>query len=69
MSAAMFSRYLPARALSMACSLISEAKIWTGKDAPVSFRYSDSVMAIEKASSPVAHPGTQTRIGVWGGRP
>ena len=28
----MFSRYLPVRAFSMAAGLISEAKIWTGKD-------------------------------------
>ena len=69
MSAAIFSRYLPARALSIAGSLISEAKICTGKDAPVSFRYSDNVIAIENASSPVAQPGTQTRIGALAGRP
>ena len=58
----MFSRYLPVRAFSMAGRLISEAKICTGKAAPVSFRYSCNAMAMENASSPVAQPATQTRI-------
>ena len=64
----MFSRYLPVRAFSIAARLISEAKICTGKAAPVSFRYSCSDMAIENASSPVAQPATQTRIVSFAGR-
>ena len=64
----MFSGYLPLRAFSIAGRLMSEAKICTGKAAAVSFRYSCNDMAIEKASSPVAQPATQTRIGAFAGR-
>ena len=69
MSAAMFSRYLPVRAFSIAARLISEAKICTGKAAPFRSRYSCNDMAIENASSPVAQPATQMRIVSFAGLP
>ena len=57
------------RAFSIAGRLISDAKICTGKAAPVSLRYSCNDMAIENASSPVAQPATQTRIVSFAGLP
>ena len=69
MSAAMFSRYLPVRAFSIAARLISDAKICTGKRRPFRSDIPATDMAIEKASSPVAQPATQMRIVSSGGLP
>jgi hypothetical protein len=64
----MLSRYNPTRAFSRAASLRSVARILIAGCSDRPSRNSSRAMAREYTSSPVAHPATQTRTGVPGGR-